>query len=739
MHPAALGATSYTLLLSSFVTLVILLRRRCKSKAKSPFHTLSTSDVLSATLTAVILLANHIEAVIRLSYNSQNTSDTSNRTWIIERDEDKYELPFPPINNLRDAVNEVDLNVTLTCDMKDVYMQYGILLAALTNAFVSLLTFAVQCNLNAACVKRRCASVMESSGNTKLEAKAADVKRRRRGILEDEQESTFQSRDIKSSFIRRIMKISRSQQSQVNEDNRKPVGFLITSHWFMPFLVVGALYFAEYSDMSILRHTEDVECVFESNFPMFYVFSDPENKPKPANSIVHVTPLENSYLINKELSNMSTPSIIEVDQIVSKVQNIVRTALNYARNSTQSISLLDDSRSQNMTKYIVANNIMNYITNNTNVNNVTRRLNSTLMERDVSINDSPSNLLNDQNTKVSFRDLLKNASEESDTTLESLSSVPSVSAQDAEDALIYFKENTTEKTGSVPIVRSGASISNNQIYNEIMKRIQAASAHAAKRNNSKGYVAKRKPNSIKDLLASKIDDFNTEMQSDSFRMTNECLISIKFLKLHLFVLCFTVYFLSILLFCILQMRGKYMCKNTLAILRARTDLPIPSLCSNVDSKKDSSVAVVDEPHSEFRLSTDSKEISRENSMGGSNSLQGPRNDHGSRTGAEETRKDQSYKEMQNKSIFLEINCMLRILNIIKISLILCVILWTPALLGTLLKVFSCTRMPQWLTDATFLSAVSFGIIRNILNINIMKIQEACGDASKKENRIHPIK
>lgn len=93
---------------------------------------------------------------------------------------------------------------------------------------------------------------------------------------------------------------------------------------------------------------------------------------------------------------------------------------------------------------------------------------------------------------------------------------------------------------------------------------------------------------------------------------------------------------------------------------------------------------------------------------------------------------------ENESAVSEVECTVRILDTIRLSLILCVVLWTPVFLGTLLKVYSCTRAPQWFNDVTFLSAISFGVVRNALNMNIIRIQEACGDASTKENRIHPV-
>lgn len=747
MHSAALDATGYTLLLSSFITLIILLWKGCKGKKKSPFYVLSASDVFSATLTAIILLVNHIEARIKLSYNWQNNTN-SNTPNHISTIEDNYRFPFLQIRDLREAVNEVDLNVTLTCNMKDILMQYGMLLAALTNAFVSLLTFTVQCNLNAACVKRRCANIMKSSLNN-TQPKSIKVKCRESEILDNEQESTSQQRDnidvkTRSNIIQRIMKISKIRT--LKEDDKKLIGFLVTSHWLIPFLVTGILYFAEYSDMNNVRHTEDTECVFESNFLMndFDTFLDTDDNLNITDSVTYMTPPECNYFLDEMISNKLKPNSAEIDEVVSKVQSIIRTALIYTRNSTENIekNFFDTLGPQNLTEYILANNIMRYIKNITNIDNVTQRLNNTLIEQDINVHNSFTNnniyLNQDPEVPLLYNES-KNALEELDATTSgsNLNSVSQVSVENKdnyqEDAQIHFagtEESTTQKPTNISFVQNTTFISNDQIYDEIMKRIQAANVHSAAKNhynrsvsepkdrdqsewsNLKNYIAKRKPNSIKDLFFNKNDNLNRYInartkQSSSLHMTNECLISTKFLKLHLFVLFFAIYFLPILFSCVLQMRGKHMCKNTLTTLKAKTDFP----------------------------SMDGKRIHRQDSVEVFSTHQGLRNDH-NRTDADAIKDHESCRE--NESIVLEINCMVRILDTIKLSLILCVVFWTPVFLGTLLRVFSCTRAPQWLTDVTFLSAISFGIIRNALNINIIRIQEACSDASMKENKIHPV-
>lgn len=760
MHPTVLAATGYTLLLSSFITLTFLLRKRCGKKNKSPFYILSTSDVFTTILTAIILLVNRIEAGIRLNYNWQNNTlnDVPNRTWTIE-EEENYQFPFLQIRHLREA----DLDVTLTCDMKDTFMQYGILLAALTNAFLSLLTLTLQCNLTAGCIKQRCAEIMKSLvDDIQLKSKGVKVKtHRERKIPEDRQEPAFQQ-DIdngknESNFLRRITK---NFKFRITSKGDKPAKFFVTSHWLVPFLVVAILYFAEYDDMHTPRHT-NTECVFDSNFPMndFYIFSDVEDNLKIIDSIMYTTSIGNKYLVNEELSSKIKPSSAEVDEIIFKVQKIVNSALNYTANSSENMRnthFLATSGSQSMTDYVIANNIINYIKNNINIGNVTERLNDTLTEQNVSIHDASSDTNNsiDSNRypQVSlFHDLLKNASEESDVATFGNSSDAYNISDDSyqKDAQMYpASTEENQKTVNIAIMQDKTSAFNNQIYNNIIKRIQATiknrnrtinrqdHAKQPKWSNLKDYTAKRKSNSIKNLFSSKNDDFNqyinTEMRNGTRHMINECLISTKFLQLYLFVLFFAIYFLSILLSCTLQMRGKQVCKSTRAILRTKTDL-ISILLHN--TSKDNNTYIINVLP---RLPMNDKE--NHDSIEESNMSQEVRNAHSSRSDIEVVKEDhKSDREIKDENLLLEIDCMVRIFNTIKLSFILCITLWTPMILGTLLRVFSCIHAPQWLIDITFLSAISFGIVRNILNMYIIRIQETCNDAKTRDNRIHPVK
>ncbi|EFN80839.1 hypothetical protein EAI_11867 [Harpegnathos saltator] len=758
MHPVMLDAAGYILLLSSLITFVMLLREGCRRKKRSPFYILSTSDVLSSIITAIALLASHMEAGITLSYNWQNnTGDIeADGAWTI-KDQDRYKQDlFPRTRELnREATRRVGSNTTLTCDVKDVFTQYGMLLAPLTNAFISLLTFAVQCNLHVACAKRKCAKMMKSSSSDeRLETKRVEV-------AEDQQELASQGSNVSArnaGITRRIMRVCQFRPAR-GADDQKPASFLVTSHWLVPILVTVILCLAEYDDMNTVRSMEDTECTFDSNFPLsFHVLPDAEGNRTIANSNVYTANLKNYYFVVDEASNTSS---VEVNRIVSKVQGIVSNMLNFTRNFTEDTDFLDTFRLRNVTDYAKNTSFFENVANIDRTGE-TQTINDTIVERAQSVyNLSPytdnSTYFNEESL---FHDLPKEeSSEKSDmTTLDSSSNVTQLSGQNENGSYevhtqTHFADTekvTTQKTADVPVAQDAAFVSEAQIYADILKRIHVASAYTASKNHRnhsvdrsydrqqpklnhlEDYIATMRSGSIENLFLHENNhldrDVNTE-PSSSPHMINECLVSSGFLKLHLFVLSFAVYFLPILLCCILQVRGKQACENTLAILKVRADLMSTLLRSNSNNGN----IIVNE-----WLSTSGRSSGRQDSIDEFKASE--IRDHPSSVTDVVTmdRNHERYMEAQNRDILLEVNCTARICGVVKVSLILCVLLWSPIFLGTLLRVFSCIHAPQWLTDTTYLSAIFFGIIRNILNINIIKIQELCNSDNTKENRIHPV-
>ncbi|KAH0951970.1 hypothetical protein HN011_004794 [Eciton burchellii] len=693
MHSVVLDATSYILLLSSFVTFLILLWLRYKhQKKKSPFYILSISDVLSAALTAIILLINHIEPEMKINYNSQNSvgKHTFNRTWTAENQSQQQFLPFLQIHDLSDAIDNTDLNVTLTCDMKDILMQYGMLLATLANAFISLLTFVVQCNLSAACLRQRYARIIESSTNdARLASKDMQVTCRGRRTMEDEHKSMSQRQDniatTKRSnnidkFLQRIAKISKFQM--MNEDDEKSAGYLVILHWLIPFLVVGILYFAEYDDTNIARHAEDSECIFENNFPMndLYISLNVKNNPETINSVTQAT-LENNYLLHQELLNKSKANNVEINQIVLKVQDIVKTILNCSHDTAENVETRDNSsESRNTTKYVIANDTIIYRENDTNINTIIQILYDTSMDY---------NNASEGEKDISAIGSLNNASQ---------ISVQSKNESYQQATQMYFtskEENTSRWITNIPIIQNVPFVSDNEIYIDIIKRIQAANVHNnatknrydphdnGKTERNLRISAKEKPYSSRHLSFNETDHFNQYINSMIKRDSQ----------------------------------------------------------SNISSNKKINVVNVNKLPSEVpvRLSMNDRKIGHGSLTQQFDISQEPSSTQDNETSGEATDEcHESCVKIQNQDIF-KIDCMVRIFNTVRLLLILCVLLWSPMFLETLLRAFSCIRAPQWWNNITFSSAISFSIIRNILNINIIKIQEACSNVGAKENRVYPIK
>lgn len=785
MHPAVRDATGYTLLLSSIVALAILLREGRKHKrGKSPFYILSTSDVFSTVLTAVALLLSRVEPVVMSSYDFGKNGGTHEHT------EDRHRLPFSRTREPK--ADGADSNATLTtCDARDVFAQYGMLLAPLTNALLSLLTFAVQCNLNAACARRRCADVTRSSA-TGVADGVASCRRETVGASEDEKRESSASRGSEAAKNTsndatrgKIARVPRLRSLRAGD--KKPAGFLlVTGHWLLPFLVVATLYTAEYSDVNAVRRTEDAVCVLESNFPMSALPS-PGDDARPVDYGIPATPLE----INDHFVNEGTSNDTEVDRIISKVRDIVRVLLGENATLGPTVNSTDGYRSRNATEYTVRSNAVRIEdTNVTSVDGVIRGTNETALERNVSILHN----LRASRTRitvyvcsiksvfgiVSLRDLPKVASEEegSDATDAIGNGVTRTSAsrredddcrEDARIASPSTKEGNAPRmitADGIAIARDTtsddpSSVADSQTYADVIKRIRAAAAAAvgahgaalknhydrstnrhdggkprSKRNDR---VARTNPSSIKDLLLRINDNFDrdTTVNSDS-APRDECLVSIEFLKWHLSILFFAIYLLPILFCCVLLIRGRRVCENALATLRARADLASTLLRRGdaANPNEDDKAAVVGETARSRRLFANDESACGQTSREGLDATQ--KETKGSRSGeANAEAIGKSRMEIRDKGVLSEVGHLARTFKTINASLILCVVLWTPIFLGTLLRIFLCFHAPQWLIDITFLGALSFGVVRNILNINIIKIEELCSDAGPKENRIHP--
>lgn len=68
---------------------------------------------------------------------------------------------------------------------------------------------------------------------------------------------------------------------------------------------------------------------------------------------------------------------------------------------------------------------------------------------------------------------------------------------------------------------------------------------------------------------------------------------------------------------------------------------------------------------------------------------------------------------------------------------LAIILWTPLFVQILSKIFLCSEIPRWAMEVSFFGAVMAGIVKNILNVFVIKIEESNNALVKKFNSVHP--
>lgn len=199
---------------------------------------------------------------------------------------------------------------------------------------------------------------------------------------------------------------------------------------------------------------------------------------------------------------------------------------------------------------------------------------------------------------------------------------------------------------------------------------------------------------------------NMVLLNDYQCLKNQCLVSTNFLKIHLFILLFIVYFIPILVSTIINVCVSYKFRQ----IREKIETNCQSLkIFTYDKNKDEEI----------------KNIGWFPESGGKHKLE-----------RISPVKIQIIEDDLLKSILKKLETEQKFTKILKINLFLAIILWTPLFMEILFNVFLCMKIPNWLMDSSFLSAISFAIARNYLNINIMKTLKA-DERAKKENSIHP--
>ena len=189
-------------------------------------------------------------------------------------------------------------------------------------------------------------------------------------------------------------------------------------------------------------------------------------------------------------------------------------------------------------------------------------------------------------------------------------------------------------------------------------------------------------------------------------MKNRCIIPAKLLKIYFFLILTLIYFAPIFISTLLLVISYYKCfeiKEKLVYCRVEND-----------SKKSNGLTQ-DSPLERFT------EIDNENDeiLNGNHEKQG---------------NELCLKfEKMVYDLSCEIDKLWNFIKIFKINILGAIAFWTPLFFEILLKVFFCSNVPNWLMEMTFLATIVFAVLRNAVNLNVLKLDLD----KKKPNTVHP--
>lgn len=201
---------------------------------------------------------------------------------------------------------------------------------------------------------------------------------------------------------------------------------------------------------------------------------------------------------------------------------------------------------------------------------------------------------------------------------------------------------------------------------------------------------------------------------------NRCIISIQFLKLHLFAILIFLYFAPIFISTVLLIISYYKCQEIVGKLEDE-NLKTNSIIQDTEelARLPGSTA----PTSGWFPSSLHEEI-----------VQVDLHDSQQKIGDKQEDYSLKFEETACK-LLRETEKMKDFCQILKINAIAAVALWTPFFTQVLSKVFFCSDIPNWVMETTFLATIVFAVFRNAANINIVKVETE--DLIKLQNTIHP--
>lgn len=719
-----LGFAGYSLLLSSFVALMFLLRIGCaKDILKSPLHILSTSDTFISMITSIILLLNQSWPLS--NYSEQASMDeTAGRQLGSSYQQNQSCMGFylNYSNSLSDSQDVGRMGGS--CTFPHVLMQYAMFMVPFANAFMSLLIYSVQCSSGISCVAKKCSKLTKSARNTDPEGS----------------DKSTNSKDEKIT-------ISKDQTKRVNLKNgSKLTGFGLITQWLVPLLVTAALSLSKPQDMEKLHETNEMDCIFRVNFPL------ESCDVLDTSTLINRTEYYYDGLNDKikvydpDTSRISYPDSGVIDDIISKVRRVVKSAMNKTCNNSAELKNSSSFRPWNITQKNLSNVDDEMLEKLTKIQQIldTKDLGAldtdcTTMETD-ELPETDREVNEDEELKL-FEEAVENAQNKLTTssTIEILETMqPDAFPQEITEAMtegVMREDKTDEIQGKSKLRSNETTIITREklhakIYEDIIKRIRSTVMQAGNLGDDNSRFRDSKPQI--DSLGSGSDPSKVRDERKIFNefetqlnMHDGCFLSAKFLKIHLSIFLFIVYFVPVLISVILQTRAVYVCENVYQQIGTAGKKDVKKTNENTASSSNSSSGWFPSGSKE-QINTVAESSGDLENIEGANMSEN----------TEFSRRED--KRTGFKHVLQETKSIQMLFDVLKKSLMLGILMWTPAFLEILSKVFLCSSTPAWLSNFLYFIGLSFGIVKNIVNVNIAKINKHMRDECYgKENSVHP--
>lgn len=759
MYYIILNISTYMLLLSSVLTIIVLLKRQFKEWRNTPLYILSISDVLFSIFTSSILFTNFMIHITYLNHNKVNNKifPINESTWNIEDVNSNQQIKFKRFMEYTINMNQNNFNMVPQCNIIKIIIKYGMLFFPFTNSFVSLLIFSVQCNLNAFHLTNQYFKLLQTEEM----------------IYKENININKFNTEIKCDSIVEIMKSKRVSEIKKNMKNilhifkcnkmkkdKKFIIIFILNQWILPIIVIGLLYFSEY-DTNLTNDMENKKCFSESILFLDDCYNIKfTNIPQNVNFEIYTSPLYEDY-VNKDL--VKTSNTTQVNEIISKVQNLVFSAMNDTYTIPSNIIFQNVSEFLNIKKYFELDHAK-AIKQNKSIESESK-INNIENDKNLKNNMQINNYIDKDNKELLFNSL-KYLLKEKISNNKVNNNINITEKLNFKQLQMCLNKSKDIIDNFINIIKryNTSIILNDQIYVNVFKCIYNISEQNIQNyQKDKNHLNKKQQKELKKLKSKEIFQYNSIFheqnelsnikiniyQNDNAskiiqEYVDKCFISTKFLKIHLFALIFVIYFLPILFSSILQQYGKLKCQIILKNLKAEYIMQLNNFNSDITNK-------VNNIH--CNISMNSKKSSNSKDVIFSNENIQESINFNKLYLTETQQKDfkqnwnEHYKDNQQNISFYEkriqlnaiyqIENMLHLFNNIKMSLLCGILLWTPLFFECLMKVFTVLYIPEWLLNITYLTGISFNTLRNIFNLKMIKLQEKNMN-NKKTNSIHPI-